>query len=86
VAALRRLVIGWKSKVSKLRYERSVALSNSGYGGQTSVPGSLETWGAKAERLGNELVRAQSELVVAKSNLAAVAPGDPLLRPEVFNP
>ena len=86
VAALRRLVIGWKSKVSKLKFERSVALSNSSFGSQTSVPGSLETWGAKAERLGNELIRAQSELAVAKSNLAVVAPGDPLLRPEVVNP
>jgi hypothetical protein len=82
LATLRRLVIGWKSKVAKLRLERSVALSNSGYGSQTSVPGSLETWGAKAARLGNELARASSELAVAKSNLAAVAPADPLLRPE----
>jgi hypothetical protein len=83
LATLRRLVIGWKSKVAKLKFERSVALSNSGYGSQTSVPGGLETWGAKAARLGNELARATSELAVAKANLAAVAPGDPLLRPDV---
>jgi hypothetical protein len=83
LATLRRLVIGWKSKVAMLRIERSVALSNSGYGSHTSVPGSLETWGAKAARLGNELARASSELAVAKSNLAAVAPADPLLKPEV---
>jgi hypothetical protein len=82
LATLRRLVIGWKSKVAMLRMERSVAMSDSGYGSQTSVPGSLETWGAKAARLGNELARASSELAVAKSNLAAVAPGGPLLRPE----
>ena len=78
-----RTVIGWKSKVTKLRSERSLALSNSGYGNQTSVPGSLETWGAKAARLGNELARANSELAVAKANLAALAPDDPLLRPDV---
>ncbi len=83
LATLRRLVIGWRSKVATLRSERSLALSNSGYGNQTSVPGSLETWSAKAARLGNELLRASSELAVAKSNLAAVAPDDPLLRPAV---
>ncbi len=81
LATLRRLVIGWRSKVATLRSERSLALSNSGSGNQTSVTGSLETWSAKAARLGDELVRANSELAVAKSNLAAVAPDDPLLRP-----
>lgn len=86
LAALRRMVVVWKSKVTKLRFEKSEAMSNSSYGNQTSVPGSLETWGAKAERIGNELARAQSALAVAKSNLAAAAPGDPLLRPDIIDP
>ncbi|MGL5017486.1 MAG: hypothetical protein ACRDBP_05095 [Luteolibacter sp.] len=82
LSELRRLVVAWKSKVNQLEADRSEALSNSGFGNRTSVPGSLETWSAKAARLGNELARANSALAIAKSDLAVVAPGDPLLRPD----
>jgi hypothetical protein len=82
VSELRRLVVAWKSKVNQLEFDRSEALSNSGFGNRTSVPGSLETWSAKAARLGNELARANSALAIAKSELAVVAPDDPLLRPD----
>ncbi|MEO6476582.1 hypothetical protein [Luteolibacter sp.] len=77
---LRTLVVGWKSKVSRLQAERAEASSNAGYGNQTSVPGSLETWKAKASRLGRELSRAQTECTLAKAKLAAISPDDPLLQ------
>lgn len=79
LVALRRQVTGWQLKISQLRSEQSVARSHSGYGNQTSVPGSLETWSAKADRCGRELARAQVALETAKSNLAAIAPSDSLL-------
>lgn len=79
--ALRQKVIAWKAKVSKLQGEKLEADSRAGYGSQTSVPGSLETWSAKAARLGAELIRARAALELAKSELAKVSPGDPLLIP-----
>lgn len=81
VKLLRTQFIGWKSKVSRLKSERMQAASNAGYGNQSSVPGSLETWKGKAARLGAELSRAQIEFAKAKARLAAVSPTDLLLRP-----
>lgn len=76
---LRRMVVGWRSKVTNLSAERAEAQSRASYGSQTSVPGSLETWKARAERVGADLARAQSALALAVANLAAVDPHDPLL-------
>lgn len=78
---LRLQVSGWKAKVSQLRFDRSEASSRASYGNQASVPGSLETWVARSARLGREILQAEAALAAAKANLAAVAPGDPLLRP-----
>lgn len=80
IQQLRTKVIGWKSKISRLQIERSEAASNASYGKQTSVPGSLETWDARAVRLAKELARAQAELTLARARLAALAPDDPALR------
>lgn len=77
---LRLQVSGWKSKVSKLRIDRSEASARASYGNQASVPGSLETWVARSARLGRDLLEAEAALAVAKSNLAAVAPNDPVLK------
>ncbi|MES2660755.1 MAG: hypothetical protein V4689_19170 [Verrucomicrobiota bacterium] len=79
--SLRTQYIGWKSKVSRLKNDQAEASSNAGYGGQSSVPGSLETWKSKAARLSRELSRARIELSKAKARLAADSPADPLLRP-----
>lgn len=79
VQMLRGKVIAWRTKVSQLRSERSRALSLS-YGSQASPPGSLETWRAKAARLGGEIARAEAELAAAKAALASVSPDDELLR------
>jgi hypothetical protein len=77
---LRRQVSGWKLKVGTLSNDREEASSRSG--SRTSVPGSLETWEARAARLGRELAKARTELQVSKSQLADVSPRDPLLRPD----
>jgi hypothetical protein len=75
----RQQVIAWKLKVSTLNSEKQDAASRASYGGSQSVPGSLETWSARSERLGRELVRAQMGLSLAKSNLEAISPRDALL-------
>lgn len=75
---LRTKVIGWKGKIGRLRSERSDAISQS-YGGGASVTGRLETWKAKTSRLNAEIAKAQAELVIAKSRLAAISPNDELL-------
>lgn len=82
IESLRSKVIVWKTRVSQLKSERNQALSAASYGSQSSVPGSLETWQAKAARLGTELAKASGELAVSKAALAAASPGDPLLRPD----
>ncbi len=76
---LRRRVTGWKAKVNKLQIDRMEASSRASYGNQSSVPGSLETWVARSARLGRELLQAHAALGAAQSELARVAPGDPLL-------
>ena len=80
IKLLRTQIIGWKSKIGRLEIERSEAASNASYSRQTSVPGSLETWDARAVRLARELTRAQTELTAARARLAALSPGDPSLR------
>jgi cell division protein FtsB len=80
--ALRRKVTAWKAKISKLQSEKLEAESRAQYDNQASAPGSLETWSAKAARLGSELSRARSALAVAKSDLEKVSPGDSMLAPD----
>ncbi len=48
--------------------------------GRVSVPGSLETWQARSRRLNVAYHKANAELGLARSRLAAVSPRDPLLR------
>ena len=79
IESQRAKVIAWKAKVSRLRSERYNAL-NASYGSRTSPPGSLETWQARAARLGIELAKAEGELAAAKAGLASISPNDSLLR------
>lgn len=76
---LRQQVLGWRAKLGGLTSEQAQAASRVGYGSQ-SVPGSLETWSARAARLGREVARAQVGLSVAKSKLAEISPNDSLLK------
>lgn len=80
IDAARKKVVAWKSRVSQLGSERSTAQSNA-YNSQTSVPGSLETWQSRANRLTVELSKAKGEFAAAKAELELANPGDPLLRP-----
>lgn len=80
IAEQRRLVVGWRKKVSTLRSEKRQADRNARSGRAVSVPGSLETWPAKSSRLGRDLSKAQAALASAKGKLAAMSPRDPALR------
>jgi len=83
IQALRRDVTAWRLKVSRIRSEKSTADYNASASPRNSVPGSLETWSAKASRLTGELSRAQSGLSMAKAKLADIAPSDLTLREPV---
>lgn len=69
----------WQARVLQLKSEHRTALSHSSLG-SASVPGSLETWSARAARLGADLARARASLAAARAKLSSLAPGDPLLR------
>ena len=45
------------------------------------MPGSLETWEARATRLAKDLERARLELTTSRAALLRIAPNDPLARP-----
>ena len=62
----RRKVFKLKSRVAKLTQERDEAVIAAAYSSKTSVPGSLETWQARAERLAAELAKVRAELAVAE--------------------
>ena len=79
VTKARAEVQQWQARVIQLKSDHRSALSSSSLGG-TSVPGSLETWPARAARLGRELARARAALAVARDKLSRLAPGDPLTR------
>lgn len=81
LAKLRADVVRWKSRVVGLKSEHSTARSQASYGAP-SVPGSLETWSARASRLGADLAKARASLALARERLATVSPGDSLLRAE----
>lgn len=80
VALLRRDVIDarnlWTAAESEVENARSEARSNRG----RSVPGSLETWEAKARRLEVASAKLREKYDLACGRLAVVSPSDPLLR------
>ena len=76
---LRGRVITAKSQVTQLTINTNEAVSKASFGRERSVPGSLETWQNKANRLKVDLEKARQELTAAKAQLMEVAPGDPLL-------
>lgn len=76
LAALRKLFSAWQTKVSRLESERNEALSESMR--EKSVPGRLETWQERAERLGRELSKARKGLSAARARLAEISPSDPV--------
>jgi hypothetical protein len=85
INALRKKVSAWKQKVGILKGDKAEADSQTGYGNNRSVPGSLETWEARAGRLTQDLAQAKAALELAKAQLAVVAPTDFLLQQEAEN-
>lgn len=79
---LQKRVSDWKQKVSTLRMGKAQADYQANNGKSHSIPGSLETWEAKAGRLGQDLTKARGCLELAKAQLAEIAPTDLLLLPE----
>jgi hypothetical protein len=79
---LRRAVMGWSARIAKLSKDQTEAQFQVSYGKQASVPGSLETWAARLQRIGRELAQAQSALSLAEAELAAFAPLDPRGKPK----
>lgn len=79
VDVLRKRVSDWKQKVSTLRTGKAQADYHARNGNSNSIPGSLETWEAKAGRLGRDLAKARGTLELAKAQLAEIAPTDLLL-------
>jgi hypothetical protein len=78
----RETVIRSQAKVRHLSGEYFTARSNaSRNSGPRSVPGSLETWEARANRLAKNLERARLELAISRAALLHIAPKDPLASP-----
>jgi hypothetical protein len=71
----------------RLRIDRTQTLENqlsearnAVASGKRSIPGSLETWQARAERLQLAVTRSRADLAAAKADLALLDPADPLAR------
>ncbi len=79
----RELLSSWTAQVAALAADQRNAAARAASGFRKSVPGSLETWGAKAQRLERDLSRARLALAQARANLATISPEDPALRPVV---
>ncbi len=80
VKGLRSAVVQAAAKVQQISTHLSDA-RNAVAAGQKVVPGTLETWGSRIARIETSLAAAKHHLVLAKANLAAVAPADPAAAP-----
>lgn len=80
IRAARELLAGWRAKVVRVASEKSEADYQAGAAMQTAVPGSLETWRARSQRLAGDLTQARAGLAAARMRLEILSPGDPLLR------
>lgn len=80
INSARNAVRAGRSAVSTLRILHSEAVSNSRFGTQRSVPGSLRTWGEQAAILEKKLAAANAKLSLEIEKLRQISPGDALLR------
>lgn len=80
LAALRRDLGEARRFLDKAEAELSRAREASSNSRGASVPGSLETWAEKIRRLESMVSKFRSQYESARANLAAAAPGDPLLQ------
>lgn len=83
IEAARQLLV--QSRSDYLDYSRAASEARSkSYGSERSVPGSLETWGERAARMGHAATRARTLYHQARAELRRLSPGDPLLRNSSF--
>lgn len=80
LAALRRDVSEARRFLDKAEAELSRAREGARNSRGASVPGSLETWTEKIQRLESMTSKFRAQYVTARGKLAASAPDDPLLR------
>ncbi|MEP4078958.1 hypothetical protein [Haloferula sp.] len=64
------------------RNQASIARGHA-YASNKSVPGSLETWAERAERMDRISRQRHAGYIKARSALSSVSPGDPLLRQKI---
>lgn len=76
----RTLVTTGRAAVASLRNLHAEAVSNSSYGNQRSVPGSLRTWPEQAAILEEKLIKATAKLSLVTGQLREISPSDPLLQ------
>lgn len=76
---IRNEFIAWNTKVFQLDSQYTEAQTKATQGGASSVPGSLETWAARAKRLETDLSRARDNQARARARLEIVSPNDSLL-------
>ena len=78
-------MIAAKSNVAELAAAANEAANEAAnkatFGRERSVPGSLETWQSRANKLKVDLEKARQELSAAKALLGDISPGDRLLAP-----
>lgn len=79
IAAIRAEITLWSNRISSLKNELSQAESQSRYGNNRSVPGSLRTWGEQAALVRQDITRSEARLALALEKLHDVSPNDPVL-------
>lgn len=80
LAGLRRDVSEALRYLQKAEGELMRAQSEARNSRAQSVPGSLETWAEKVKRMESLCDKFRTQYIAARSKLATVAPGDPLLQ------
>ncbi len=80
LAFLRREVIDARGHMNKAELEADRARQEAQMNRGRSVPGSLETWDAKARRLDGLSAKFREKYVAARGRLATVSPTDSLLQ------
>jgi len=79
--ALRAAFTVARAKVETLKRELAMAKGNQLNSSKRSLPGSLETWDERTQRLAAELEKAELRYEQAKTRLKARSPQDPALQP-----
>jgi hypothetical protein len=80
VEALRQAVIDARQRLLHARSEASRARSEAATSKGRSVPGSLETWAERAQRMEASSARLHAQYMSARGRLATIAPNDAQLQ------